>query len=383
MNEDLSCEQFEDFILKIKIEGQEIPNELSIKWGGNAVKIKALKKNEFKYKFSRVHSDIKFTLSASGYNSKEYIITSFFSNEKNIIQTKDLFLTKTGNQLVIGLENCSSGSIADNKITTENNLLNFYSAMRSAFITLNKKCVAHNDFHSQNVLICNGQYKLADFGEAVRTTTPILAQDVKNLGLMVFEMCVNDTKKWGDLSQKMNNENISGVIHEGCKHKELNKILEGLLHIDETERLKFFQIEHGNGENKHEDEGPLNQSELTATPEPNPTVTATPKPKPNPTVTATPEPTPNPTVTATPEPTPNPTDGQNIFDETDDDGFSSYLIFAIVIFSVSGIFVIGVLIYYVFKRNQLKKDEMQGEYVVSSIFPSNKDQKIELIEILT
>jgi hypothetical protein len=323
-----------------------------------------------------------------------------------------LFLTEPDNQLVIGLENCSSGAIADNKITTENNLLNFYSAMRSAFITLNKKCVAHNDFHSQNVLICNGQYKLSDFGEAVRTTTPILAQDVKNLGLMLFEMCVNDTKKWGDLSQKMNNENISGVIHEGCKHKELNKILEGLLHIDETERLKFFQIEHGNGENKHEDEGPLNQSEpeetttIVQTPEPittesetvEPTViestsiestTSVPEPitTQSESTTTTEESTTTEAttteVTATPEPTPNPTDGQNIFDETDDDGFSSYLIFAIVIFSVSGIFVIGVLIYYFFKRNQLKKDEMQGEYVVSSIFPSNKDQKIELIEILT
>jgi len=277
--------------------------------------------------------------------TKEYIITSFFSNEKNIIQTKDLFLTQPGNQLVIGLENCSSGAIADNKISTETNLLNFYSAMRSAFITLNKKCVAHSDFHLQNVLICNGQYKLADFGEAVRTTkdNKTLAQDVKNLGLMLFEMCVNDTKKWGDLSQKMNDENISGSIHEGCKHEELNKILEGLLHIDETERLKFFQIEHGNGENenKHEDEGPLNQPEG--------------------------------------EGPLNQPEHQNIFDKKDDDGFFSYLIFAIVIFSVSGIFVIGVLIYYFFKRNQLKKDEMQGEYVVSSIFPSGKDQKIEIL----
>lgn len=231
--------------------------------------------------------------------TKEYVITSFFSNEKSIIQTKGLFLTEPDKQLVIGLETCSGGSI-DDKQMSETDLLELYSAMRSAFITLNKKCVAHNDVHTQNILICDGEYKLADFGEAVRTTkdNKTLAADLKNLGMILFERC--------------------DVIYnnEGCKHHELNKILNGLLHIDEKERLKLLGIEHEN---------------------------------------------------------------QNIFDKKDDDGFFSYLIFAIVIFSVSGIFVIGVLIYYFFKRNQLEKDEMQGEYVVSSIFPSGKDQKIEIL----
>jgi hypothetical protein len=72
----LNCKQFNDFVLKIKVRGNEIPKEIFIKWGENNFKMKSLGGNKFEHKFSRVHSDINFNLSGGGYLSKAYVIKS-------------------------------------------------------------------------------------------------------------------------------------------------------------------------------------------------------------------------------------------------------------------------------------------------------------------
>ena len=56
LNSNLSCKQFSDFTLKIRVEGNEIPAEIFIMWGQNKFKMNSLKNYEFEYKFSRVHS---------------------------------------------------------------------------------------------------------------------------------------------------------------------------------------------------------------------------------------------------------------------------------------------------------------------------------------
>ena len=74
LNSNLSCKQFSDFTLKIRVEGSEIPAEIFIMWGQNKFKMNSLKNYEFEYKFSRVHSDLKFQLYGGGYASKNYIV---------------------------------------------------------------------------------------------------------------------------------------------------------------------------------------------------------------------------------------------------------------------------------------------------------------------
>ena len=76
LNSSLNCKQFDDFLLKIKITGNEIPNEVFIKWEKNTFKMTSLKNNEFEYQFSRIHSDLNFYLSGGGYLSKTYTIKS-------------------------------------------------------------------------------------------------------------------------------------------------------------------------------------------------------------------------------------------------------------------------------------------------------------------
>lgn len=74
LNNALSCTQFDNFLLKIKVSGNQIPNDIFIKWGGNTLKMNRSGSNEFDYPFSRVHNDINFKLSGGGYLSKPYTI---------------------------------------------------------------------------------------------------------------------------------------------------------------------------------------------------------------------------------------------------------------------------------------------------------------------
>ena len=64
LNENLACKQFDDFLLQIKVEGNEIPAEIFIVWGENTFKLNSLGNNEFSYSFSRIHSDLDFPLTS-------------------------------------------------------------------------------------------------------------------------------------------------------------------------------------------------------------------------------------------------------------------------------------------------------------------------------
>ena len=74
LNKSLDCKQFEDFLLKIKLTGDEIPKKIYIKLGKNTFKLNSLKNNTFQYRFSRVHSDIDFKLTGDGYLSQQYTL---------------------------------------------------------------------------------------------------------------------------------------------------------------------------------------------------------------------------------------------------------------------------------------------------------------------
>ena len=71
-NSKLECVQFNDFKLKIKITGRQIPKEVFIKYGKNMLKMNSLGNNEFDFSFLRVHTDINFNFFGGGYQSKTY-----------------------------------------------------------------------------------------------------------------------------------------------------------------------------------------------------------------------------------------------------------------------------------------------------------------------
>ena len=76
LNDNLNCIQFEDYNLKLKVVGNEIPNEVFVKIKDNTYKAKATGNNEFEHLFKNINSDLEFYLLAGGYNSQIFTITS-------------------------------------------------------------------------------------------------------------------------------------------------------------------------------------------------------------------------------------------------------------------------------------------------------------------
>lgn len=71
-NYELKAVQQQDFTLKLKLNGSEIPNEVFINIDGNEFKLEKESNIAFNYTFKNVQSNISFVLTAAGYNSKSY-----------------------------------------------------------------------------------------------------------------------------------------------------------------------------------------------------------------------------------------------------------------------------------------------------------------------
>lgn len=71
-NNELKAVQQQDFILKLKLNGNEIPNEVFITIEGNEFKLEKENNISFAYTFKNVQTSTPFVLSAAGFNSKSY-----------------------------------------------------------------------------------------------------------------------------------------------------------------------------------------------------------------------------------------------------------------------------------------------------------------------
>lgn len=71
-NEKLDALQYSDFELKMKVEGEALPNEVSINQGGYTYKMQKDKNGEFTYKFFNLQKNIDFNFTAAGFDSKDY-----------------------------------------------------------------------------------------------------------------------------------------------------------------------------------------------------------------------------------------------------------------------------------------------------------------------
>lgn len=71
-NPDLKAVQQQDFTLRVKLSGSEIPNEVFINIGGNEFRLEKENNISFSYTFKNVQASLPFQLSAAGFSSKEY-----------------------------------------------------------------------------------------------------------------------------------------------------------------------------------------------------------------------------------------------------------------------------------------------------------------------
>lgn len=76
LNEDLEVIENEDFDLQIEVTGNEIPNEVFLQMGENSIKLRKTSKTQFEYTFKNVQGKKQFLLSAAGFNSKTYVLSS-------------------------------------------------------------------------------------------------------------------------------------------------------------------------------------------------------------------------------------------------------------------------------------------------------------------
>ncbi len=71
-NKELRTPQNDDFLLLLKIDGQEIPQDVFVNLNGEEYKLTKANKNEFSFLFRNVQHNIPFQLSADGFLSKQY-----------------------------------------------------------------------------------------------------------------------------------------------------------------------------------------------------------------------------------------------------------------------------------------------------------------------
>ncbi len=72
LNSDLKVIQQEDFTVNVKLEGDEIPDQVYIKSGDRQFKLDKQDKLNFTYTFHHVMKNTEFEFTADGFNSKEY-----------------------------------------------------------------------------------------------------------------------------------------------------------------------------------------------------------------------------------------------------------------------------------------------------------------------
>ena len=89
LNEKLEAIQQDDFILYVKISGDEIPDEISIEYKDNIYRLNKTNKNLFNYTFRNIQSNIKFRIIADKITTNIYEIRVF---PKPIILSFETFL---------------------------------------------------------------------------------------------------------------------------------------------------------------------------------------------------------------------------------------------------------------------------------------------------
>ena len=89
LNEKLEAVQQDDFILYVKISGDEIPDEISIEYNDNIYRLNKTNKNLFNYTFRNIQSNIKFRIIADKIITNIYEIRVF---PKPIILSFETFL---------------------------------------------------------------------------------------------------------------------------------------------------------------------------------------------------------------------------------------------------------------------------------------------------
>lgn len=74
LSTDLKAYRNEDFVIKFKVEGNELPENVNIVLDGQKQLIEPKEQGDYEYTFSRIQKDITFQMEGAGFVSEEYVI---------------------------------------------------------------------------------------------------------------------------------------------------------------------------------------------------------------------------------------------------------------------------------------------------------------------
>ena len=167
---DLKVLQFEDYRLDIKVEGEELPNEVYIIKNGLKYTMQKINDNNFSFVFSNLQEDQSFFLEAAGFNSRNFLlevnpkplITSFQlqMNYPSYLNLKDDVLINSGDATVP--EGTKITWIFDAQATDKISM-QFSDAL---FIEKNK---GNNEFIFNKLLKNNELYKIKLFNNTINS----------------------------------------------------------------------------------------------------------------------------------------------------------------------------------------------------------------------
>lgn len=160
-NKELKAVQQQDFVLKVKIAGDQVPAETFIVINGNEFKLSKEDATSFAYTFKNVQKDIDFNLMGGGFSSKEYKLTALpkpillgFEAQLKYpayLNRKDETISNTGDMLV------PQGT----KITWVFNTKNSEGiSLRFSDSSLNLSPVAENKFSFSRRFMQNAAYSI-------------------------------------------------------------------------------------------------------------------------------------------------------------------------------------------------------------------------------
>ena len=107
--QELLSEQYEDFLLKLKVEGREIPNNFFIEYDDNRFMMHNKNKNRHQYLFKNIQKNKTFKINGGGYKSKNYSINVIPKPVIKNVSTKIIHpkYTKLENEKFNSLEDIS------------------------------------------------------------------------------------------------------------------------------------------------------------------------------------------------------------------------------------------------------------------------------------
>jgi len=159
INEELKCIQFEDYLLKIKVNGHEIPSKVKILINGNKFNLKSKGNNQFEYLFKDVNSNIDFYLLAGGYKSKLYTLKSLLQPKVVEIQVtiNHPNYTKKSKEIIL-----NNGDIFVSEGGNVNWSISLQNTTKSSFILDKKEVKVSNNYKLkfQTQILKNSSYQI-------------------------------------------------------------------------------------------------------------------------------------------------------------------------------------------------------------------------------